>query len=604
MRISAEARERFAVSPELLWPMLADTERLNRALGLPPVAFAAVSMDGRSALQGEFRLGRITLARWIEHPFDWEAPHYYSVRREYSSGPFREVVGGVELTAIEEGCEVRAWVDLEPRNLVGTVLGRGLVATRSTRAVLAQCRQFERFLRGEAPSPFPQLRPQQPVDAKRLEALARTMRERGSDPALIGRLQSHLLTAPDLEVSAMRPFELADRWGVERNSVLALCLEATLVGLLELRWQVLCPNCRVAKADFGSLSQLTRDAHCETCQMSFEADFDRLAEVRFKVARAIREVSEQCFCIGGPLNTPHVVAHATVGSGETRAFRVRLRPGSYRLRANPGPTFDLRAQQAGPAQVAVVLDADAAERVPQAINSSDLELTITNGLPGASVVALESAAWSDAAATGAVVATVPAFRDLFSAEVLAPGLEVTIRRQVFLFTDLAGSTALYEQIGEARAFRLVQEHFQILARAIAEQHGAVVKTIGDAVMAVFAAPLDGLQAAIGIQQGIRALNCRGAADPARLVRVGIHVGPCVAVTQNERLDYFGTTVNTAARVEHECRGGEIVASAAFCEDPDVETLLPTLPVQVEPFVARLRGLSDEARLVRIRLGPA
>jgi adenylate cyclase len=604
MRISAEARERFTVSPELLWPLLADTERLNRALRLPPVAFAAVSVDGRSALQGELRLGRIMLARWIEHPFDWEAPHHYSVRREYSSGPFRELVGGVELTAIEDGCEVRAWVDLEPRNLVGRLLGKQIVAPRSTRAVLAQCRLFERYLRGEAPSPFPQLRPQEPVDAMRLDALARAMQAQGSDPALVGRLQLHLLTAPDLEVSAIRPFELADRWGIDRRSVLALCLEATLVGLLELRWQVLCPNCRVAKSDFGSLSQLSKDAHCETCQMSFEADFDRLAEVRFKVARAVREVSEQCFCIGGPLNTPHVVANATLEAGETRAFRVRLRPGSYRLRANPGPTLDVRAQQAGPARVAVALDADPAERGPLTTSSSDLELTITNGLATRSDVALESAAWSDAAATGAVVATVPAFRDLFSAEVLAPGLEVAIRRQVFLFTDLAGSTALYEQIGEARAFRLVQEHFQILGRAIAEQHGAVVKTIGDAVMAVFAAPLDGLQAAIGIQHGIRALNCRGAADPARLVRVGIHVGPCVAVTQNERLDYFGTTVNTAARVEHESRGGEIVASAAFCEDPDVESHLRTLPVRVEPFVARLRGLSDEARLVRIRLGSA
>jgi class 3 adenylate cyclase len=373
--------------------------------------------------------------------------------------------------------------------------------------------------------------------------------------------------------------------------------------LLELRWQVLCPNCRVAKSEYTTLGQLSKEAHCETCQMSFEADFDRLAEVRFKVARAVREVSEQCYCIGGPLNTPHVLAHATLAAGETRTLQARLRPGSYRLRANPGPTLDVRAQQAGPARVAVALGTAPAQRLPLATTSRDLELTITNDLPTPSVVALESATWSDAAATGAVVATIPAFRDLFSAEVLAPGLEVTIRRQVFLFTDLAGSTALYEQIGEARAFRLVQEHFQILARAIAEQHGAVVKTIGDAVMAVFAAPLDGLQAAIGIQQGIRALDCRGAADPARLVRVGIHVGPCVAVTQNERLDYFGTTVNTAARVEHESRGGEIVASAAFCADPDVEAHLRTLPLQVEPFVAHLRGLSDEARLVRICLGP-
>ena len=57
------------------------------------------------------------------------------------------------------------------------------------------------------------------------------------------------------------------------------------------------------------------------------------------------------------------------------------------------------------------------------------------------------------------------------------------------------------------------------------------------------------------------------------MRVGIHQGPCVAVTANDRLDYFGTTVNIASRVEHEAQGGEVAATADVCEAPDGQAVL-------------------------------
>jgi class 3 adenylate cyclase len=213
---------------------------------------------------------------------------------------------------------------------------------------------------------------------------------------------------------------------------------------------------------------------------------------------------------------------------------------------------------------------------------------------------LERAEWLDTVATGAVVGTMPEFRHLFSAEVLAPGLEVRVQRLAFLFTDVAGSTAMYERVGDARAFRLVQEHFQILADAVAAHRGALVKTIGDAVMAVFPTGADAVEAAVTIQRDIRRLDCQGVADPAQLVRVGVHEGPCVAVNLNDRLDYFGTTLNMAARIEHESHGGEVVASAAVVEDSEAMDRLRALPVEVEPFEAQLRGISECVRLYRIR----
>ena len=129
---------------------------------------------------------------------------------------------------------------------------------------------------------------------------------------------------------------------------------------------------------------------------------------------------------------------------------------------------------------------------------------------------LEDGAWLDTVATGAIVGTMPEFRTLFSADVLAPGSGVRTKRLAFLFTDLAGSTAMYERIGEARAFRLVQEHFQILTEAVSAHNGAVVKTIGDAVMAVFPTGADALAAAVAIQRDIRALEAAARSTLPRL----------------------------------------------------------------------------------------
>jgi adenylate cyclase len=230
-----------------------------------------------------------------------------------------------------------------------------------------------------------------------------------------------------------------------------------------------------------------------------------------------------------------------------------------------------------------------------------VQITVENLGSDDAAVTLEDLAWIDTAATAAVVGTVPAFRTLFSAEVLAPGLEVRIERLAFLFTDLAGSTALYERVGETRAYRLVQEHFRLLDRAVVACRGAVVKTIGDAVMAVFPTGQDALAAAVEIQHSILGLEGEGHVDPSRLVRVGVHEGPCVAVTLNGRLDYFGTTVNLAARIEHESDGGEIVASADLYEGARASPLAQSLPVRADPFLAQLRGISAPTRLYRITL---
>ena len=91
------------------------------------------------------------------------------------------------------------------------------------------------------------------------------------------------------------------------------------------------------------------------------------------------------------------------------------------------------------------------------------------------------------------------------------------------------------------------------------QLGALVKTIGDAVMASFVDPLDALRAALDMRAQIAQFNAEAGGDLIG-VKIGLHAGACLAVTLNDRLDYFGQTVNIAARVQGLAAGDEIVVT--------------------------------------------
>ena len=136
------------------------------------------------------------------------------------------------------------------------------------------------------------------------------------------------------------------------------------------------------------------------------------------------------------------------------------------------------------------------------------------------------------------------------------------------------------------------DHFDVLRDAIVAEGGAVVKTIGDAVMAVFRHPPAAIRAILTAQRKL-------AAPPEGLrplfLKAGVHYGPCIAVTLNDRLDYFGSTVNIAARLEGLSSGTDVVISAAVRHDPDVEALLAQAGdgLSVEPMEAPLKGLDHE-----------
>src|SRR5262249_1878909 len=152
------------------------------------------------------------------------------------------------------------------------------------------------------------------------------------------------------------------------------------------------------------------------------------------------------------------------------------------------------------------------------------------------------------------------------------GDDVAISRVAIMFTDLQGSTRLYEDLGDASAYRLVRDHFAFLSERVQQHDGFIVKTLGDAVMAAFHDPADAVPPVLSIQDAVSKFN-RARSDANIVLKLGLHAGSCIAVTAGGVLDYFGSTVNTAARLEHQCRGGEVVVSDAVLADDQARTAL-------------------------------
>jgi class 3 adenylate cyclase len=240
------------------------------------------------------------------------------------------------------------------------------------------------------------------------------------------------------------------------------------------------------------------------------------------------------------------------------------------------------------------------------MHTGALQLTLTNytGVRVLPVVWIENKAFDALMGrrrpnlTAKRIFTSQTFRDLHRTDTLKVDQSLKIVSITFLFTDLKGSTALYERVGDLRAYELVREHFHLLNKIVAAEIGAVVKTIGDAVMATFPSPDRALAAALRMRDEISSV--RNETQPEDLLlKIGIHEGPCLAVMLNDRLDYFGTTVNIAARVQ-----GLAVSRAIFATQPIVDhlaasKLLASANIKPRMLHAALKGIAKEVTVYEI-----
>ena len=356
-----EFRWELESSPRQLWPLVTNTDRLDRALGFAPVTYQTRYEPGRGVRT--FAKGRKAGMPEVgeEFPYEWVEPKRMGILREYTQGPFKWLVSSVELLARPGGgTTLIHTLRLEPSSWkvrVGSRLGVGVGMRKSLERVYRRIDatlSSQRQRRGSpAVDPFEEPGRMPGPRRQRLDRLLDRLVERGIPIAVVDRLAEHLIAGSAQEVARIRPLALAERFELDADQVVAACLHGARDGLLELHWDLLCPVCRISCQITDTLRAIAEHAHCEACHLDFELDFANSIELIFRVHPEIRDADLGTYCVGGPAHSRHVVAQMRVAAGERIELELELPAGSYRLRGPQLPwTCDFLVQKSAPVAAA------------------------------------------------------------------------------------------------------------------------------------------------------------------------------------------------------------------------------------------------------------
>ncbi|HET6467304.1 MAG TPA: DUF5939 domain-containing protein [Geminicoccaceae bacterium] len=474
------------------------------------------------------------------------------------------------------------------------------------------------------------------IDERALDQrLAALEAARTWSPRTVSRLETLVRSGGDEAVFRVNPVKFAAERGMAEAETIDLFLHAVDVGLFAMDWLLLCPLCSCVVGSFGSLRVVDNHYHCSMCQTDYEAQLDDYIAVTFTVAPAIRRIAfhdparlpARDYVIKYRVTGPHLAGRTPGGLIWGELVDQLTRVVSY---LPPGETVRLELTATRGFLLGYDTDSDASFVIaiagepmaePQTVRVQYLDgrcepaggkvrpgpvvLEITNatarrGLIGVGELPADFARCQltyEPFLTGARLLTTQTFRDLFRAEVIRATEGIGVKDITLLFTDLKGSTALYEWIGDLNALALVQRHFERLRDATVRHGGTTIKTIGDAVMAAFQDPADAVRAAIGMLAEVEVLN-RDIGERNLVLKIGLHKGAAIAVTHNDRLDYFGQTVNVAARVQALAGAGEVYLTREVHDSPGVATLLA--PFDIEAGTARLKGVGQEMPVFRAK----
>jgi len=454
-----------------------------------------------------------------------------------------------------------------------------------------------------------------------------------ADADVAAAIEQVVAAGADRELARINVLAFAAAHGLDEERTIAGFLRAAQLGIFELSWDVLCPICRGVLDVTTTLKDVHNEPYdCALCGRSFEVSLDELVEIVFTVSLRVRKIAahapdtlpfwdyyRQVFWSSAvdlsDDGLKKLIAEFTLFArelepGETATVTVQV-PEGWVLIFDPvshfGHYLKVAPERAEALQkVSLVFKGARAPTETTQLQSGPVELTLANrtttrALP---VVWLETKDYDALVGkrrpnlTAKRIFTNQTFRDLYRTDTLAVDQSLKIVSLTFLFTDLKGSTELYARVGDLVAYELVREHFHLLNEIVAAEGGAVVKTIGDAVMATFPTPDRALAAALRMRAAIGDVG-RGTRQEDLLLKIGIHEGPCLAVMLNDRLDYFGQTVNIAARVQGLAVSHAIFATKPVVEHPQSAALLAAAGITPRPQSAMLKGVAGETAVSEI-----
>jgi hypothetical protein len=585
----------FDSTPEEMWPGVIETSKINREVGFGEARYE----DRGGVLHGRMIAGKHAI-EWVEIPWSWNYAKSLGNVRLYSSGLMRAQRIHLHYGERQPGGKQRAYVYM------------GCIPTKPEYArmlqpyfdtkeegygkALAQIDAAVQERKSKDHAFTPQAIELTEDALSRIARFRSELVDQGQPADLVDRLVEHIASGDELDLYRIRLIDLAQKWSVDADALISVALHAVRAGMLTLSWDVICPHCRNMRHELASLVRVNaQQGRCDACGIDFSTSDENALEITFHVHPSLAEVPRRYYCLGEASSKPHIKVQYRLLPGQEIALCTALAPGHYRLRTiGSTATVPLEVAPGGSSEKLTWV----AGTLPDARTTAPSPcFLLHNATDHTQVFVIEEPTWEQNVLRPAHLFNHQDFRDLFSHEALASDLYLDIGVQTIMFTDIVGSTRLYSGAGDARAFLAMKRHFETIAGIAREHRGAIVKTIGDGAMLAFPTPAQGLAAAVEIQRTFAAQS------DGLQARVSLHTGRCLAVNLNTGIDYFGQTVNLAAKLQLLARQGGIAISSEMGESGDVQAVIArehlsteaaelehaTLPEAVSAFHVEMEG---------------
>ena len=452
--------------------------------------------------------------------------------------------------------------------------------------------------------------------------------DNSADPAVVAAIKALIGDGTDRQLCRLNVLSFAARHGLDEEKAIGGFLHAARLGLFDLTWNVLCPGCGGVLDVNQTLKSVHKEAYdCALCACGYEPTLDEMVEVAFTVNPRVRRIAahdphslppweyfRQVFW-GSGVDLPEtgfedLMEEVTIDSielpaGQKAQMSLQV-PAEFLIVFEPvthaAHFIDVKGEPTRERQnLALIFNKVPAPTVTTELRPGPLRLALENQTDLRTLPSVWIAGDTlhhmlgkrKPFLTAKRLLTNQIFRDIYRTDTLDVDQGLKLTSLTFLFTDLKGSTELYDRVGDLVAYDLVREHFRVLNEIVASEAGAIVKTIGDAVMATFPTPDRALAAALRMRDSVRVIK------NDLLIKIGIHEGPCLAVTLNDRLDYFGQTVNIAARVQGLADAQAILATKSVVEYPQVSKMLEVCKLAPTAQDTTLRGVAGKMMIYQI-----
>lgn len=515
------------VSGHEIWPYLIDTSKMNSEMGFPPREEREVN--------GETHVTTVTLRKkeeWIEKPWIWVHEKEIQQHRVFLRGWMASHRGIFKIEELTKE-STRVYVYFRwgfhsfLNHLLFSLVPKSLEKT------------FQKFFQDKT----------KVIHSERKEKTSTGFKKLAQADAYEA-FRNYFLSADPLDLDRIHVKEISGKFGIDLQEGIKACVRMVKEGDLSLSWDVICPHCRGARVESKSISGLTETGSCEPCGTTFGIDSEESVEVVFHLTPKLRNIQKVVFCAAEPAKKKHIKLYQSLASGVSKTYQINLPVGTYRLRRKNSSDAIFLELSDHEQLNSFAWDGTGSTRTKL---STTFNLTLTNRSSEKDFFTLEEAWWfNDRLLSGEALSN-HYIREIFSEDHLQTGLKLNVGKQVILFTDIVGSTPFYKSSGDAIALKLVQSHYLEVSALIVKHDGVVVKYIGDAIMAAF---LD-LEKAMECTLEIYKLFNNDRSDTPIRLRASFHEGKVLCANMNVGLDYFGNTVNQAAKIQKYADAHEI-----------------------------------------------